>query len=83
VAILWTHHAVVALEKRGLAADDVLAILLDPEWGATDSKDATLSRAFGKTASDDYWVRVVFRQMNKDDILVITVHLDRDTVPPV
>jgi uncharacterized DUF497 family protein len=83
VAILWTHHAVVALEKRGLAADEVVAILLDPEWVVTDPKDATLSRAFGKTASGDRWIRVVFRQTNKDDILVITVHPDRDAVPPV
>jgi hypothetical protein len=81
MAVLWTHHGVVALEKRGLIADDVIAILLSPAWIVPDPKDTALSRAFGKTPSSDQWIRVVFRKINIDDILVVTVHPDRDAVP--
>lgn len=82
MSVLWTHHAVLALEKRNLAADDIVAILLLPDWIVPDTKDATLSRAFGRTPFADQWIRVVFRKINKDDILVITVHPDRDAKLP-
>jgi hypothetical protein len=82
VAVFWTHHAVIALEKRKLAADDIVMILLSPVWVVTDPKDSGLLRAFGKTSEVDQWIRVVFRQINKDDMLVIMVHPDRDAIEP-
>jgi hypothetical protein len=43
----------VALEKRGLAADDIVSVLLSPVWIVVDPKDGALSRAFGKTSSSE------------------------------
>jgi hypothetical protein len=82
MAVLWTHHASLALEKRGLAAGEIVTILSDPSWSVADPNDPTLMRAFGKISSANHWIRIVFRQINKDDKLVVTVHPDRDAVPP-
>jgi hypothetical protein len=82
VAIYWTHHALKALEKRDLSTNEVAEILAMPDWIIPDPKDPALSRAFGRHIGIDQWVRVVFRQLNIDDMLVITVHPDRDAVPP-
>jgi hypothetical protein len=82
VTVVWTHHARSALVKRGLDESEIVRILGSPTWIVPDHSDASLKRAFGKHIGIDQWIRVVFRNLAKDDILVVTVHPDRDALPP-
>ncbi len=82
MVVKLTIHARQALSKRGITEVLVEEILARPEWEVRDKRDPSLTRAFGQKSFDSQWIRVVFRILEDGDILVVTVHPDRDAVRP-
>jgi hypothetical protein len=81
--IYYTLHAQSALAKRHLDRSLVEQILAAPSWIEADKVDPELERAFGRSSPGTQWIRVVFRKLPNGDMLVVTVHPDRDAVAQV
>jgi hypothetical protein len=80
--IYYSLHAQAALEKRANGRSKIEEVLQSPVWLEPDKNGPDVQRAFGRDNALGHWIRVVFRKLSNDDILVITVHPDRDANPP-
>ena len=76
-----SKHAAEAIQKRDLAFDWIDRAITAPDFTDTDPHDPVLIRSF--KAIDEAGGRVlrVVHRPEGNDILVITVHFDRDAKP--
>jgi hypothetical protein len=79
--IRLTRHAAEAMEIRSIALAWIEATLRSPDWSDIDPRYPDRHRSF--KAIDDFGgrvLRVVYR-LDGPDIVVITVHPDRNARP--
>lgn len=79
--IKLTKHAAEAMETRSIPLPWVEATLVEPDWTDTDPRHPECCRSF-KVIADfgGRILRVVYR-LDGSDIIVITVHPDRNAKP--
>jgi hypothetical protein len=73
-----TKHAEEAILKRNLALDWIDRAISSPDFTDTDPHDPALTRSFKAIVEADGRVLRVVHRPEGNDILVITVHFDRD-----
>jgi hypothetical protein len=79
--IVLTKHAEEAIEKRNLALDWIERTVATPDFIHADPDDPTLTRSFKAIdEADGRTLRVVHRA-ERNDIVIVTVHFDRDAKP--
>jgi hypothetical protein len=81
MALRLTKHAAEAVEARGLRIRWIEAAVSEPDWVEPDPRHPEVTRSF-KVIGDmgGRVLRVVYRR-DGADIVVITVHPDRDAKP--
>jgi hypothetical protein len=79
--IVLTKHAEEAVEKRNLALDWIDRTVATPDFTDVDPADPTLTRSF--KAIDEAGGRVlrVVHRSEGNDIVIVTVHFDRNAKP--
>lgn len=78
--LILSIHAQEALEKRQLRLEWIERTITWPDFTHPDP-DPALTRSFKRiTEADGRILRVVHRA-RRDDILIVTVHFDRDAKP--
>jgi hypothetical protein len=79
--IILTKHAQEAIDKRSLVLDWIERTVATPDFTHPDPNDRTLHRSF--KAIDDAAGRLlgVVHRPEGNDILIVTVHFDRDAKP--
>ena len=79
--ILLTKHAEEAVEKRKIALDWIERTVAMPDFSDIDPDDPTLTRSFKAIdEASGRFLRVVHRPEG-NDIVIVTVHFDRDARP--
>jgi hypothetical protein len=79
--IRLTTHAAEAMETRRIPLEWVEDTLLKPDWTKPDPRHPERTRAYKSIAAfGNRILRVVYRP-DGADIVVITVHPDRDAKP--
>lgn len=77
MSLIYTVHARLTIDQRGLAEAWVERAVLCPDRTESDSADPDLTRSFRRIAeAGDRIIRVVHRPQGTD-ILVVTAFLDR------
>ena len=76
-----TKHAEEAIEQRKLAFDWLERAIAAPDFTDADPNDATLTRSFKAIVEAGGRILRVVHRPEHDDILVVTVHFDRDAKP--
>ena len=79
--IKLTRHAEEAIEKREIALDWINRAIASPDFTAPDPSDPSLTRSY--KAIDEAGGRIlrVVHRPDADDIVIVTVHFDRDAKP--
>jgi hypothetical protein len=76
-----TKHAEEAVEKRQIAFDWINRTIAAPDFTDADPDDPALTRSFKAIGEvGGRMLRVVHRPEG-NDILIVTVHFDRDAKP--
>ena len=75
--IRFTRHAEEAIAARGIALDWIEAAINAPDRVEPDPRDPACTRSYKSIAALNGRVLRVVHRPDGDDILVITVHLDR------
>jgi hypothetical protein len=75
--IRYTKHAQEAMVVREIALDSIEAAVSAPDRVEPDPRDTECTRSYKSIAAHDGRVLRVVHRPDGDDILVITVHLDR------
>jgi len=73
----FTKHALEAIEKRQIAVDWIEAALNAPDSTEADPRDPQCTRSYKAIVALGGRVLRVVHRTEGNDILVITVHLDR------
>jgi hypothetical protein len=79
--IRLTRHAQEAIDKRQISVDWIDRTIAAPDFTAPDPNEPSLTRSF--KAIDEAGgriLRVVYRP-EENDIVIVTVHFDRDAKP--
>ena len=76
-----TRHAEKAVEKRNIALDWIDRAVAMPNFTGPDPTDPALTRSY--KAIDEAGGRIlrVVHRPDADDIVIVTVHFDRDAKP--
>lgn len=78
--IRYRPHALEAMQKRELPREWVEATLTAPDWVETDPRHPGRFRAYKAIAELGGRVLRVVHWREGDDVIVLTVHPDRDAV---
>lgn len=78
MATRLTAHAMMMMERRGIALNWVEDTMRTPSVVREDEKDKSLSLAFRQVPeADDKWLRVVYRMEDQTHV-VVTAFFDRN-----
>jgi hypothetical protein len=78
--IILSKHAEEAVEKRNLRFDWIERVLAEPDFAHPDP-DPTLTRSFKAIVEARGKILRVVHRPEGNDILVVTIHFDRDAKP--
>ena len=81
-AIRFSLHAETVMRERGLQAEWVERIALDPEWTAVDPRDSTVERRFGAVPERGGRILRVACVEDAFEIRIISAFLDRGAIKP-
>ena len=79
--IRLTRHAQESIDKRQISVDWIDRTIAAPDFTAPDPHDPSLTRSY--KAIDEVGGRIlrVVHRPEGDDIVIVTVHFDRDAKP--
>ena len=79
--IRLSKHAEEAVEKRNLALEWIERTISAADFSRVDPNDPTATRSFETIAEAGGRILRVVHRPDGNDILVVTVHFDRDARP--
>jgi Domain of unknown function (DUF4258) len=79
--IRLTRQAEEAIEKRNIALDWIDRTIAMPDFTAIDPGDPTLIRSFKEIGEAGGRILRVVHRAEGNDIVIVTVHFDRDAKP--
>jgi Domain of unknown function (DUF4258) len=79
--IRLTRQAEEAIEKRNIALDWIDRTIAMPDFTAIDPGDPTLIRSFKAIGEAGGRILRVVHRAEGNDIVIVTVHFDRDAKP--
>jgi hypothetical protein len=76
-----TKHAEEAIEKRNIALDWIDRAIAMPDFSGPDPNDPALTRSYKEIDEEGGRILRVVHRPDADDIVIVTVHFDRDAKP--
>jgi hypothetical protein len=79
--LVLTKHAAEAIRKRNIAVEWIERAVAGPDFSAPDPDDQALTRSFKAISEARGKVLRVVHRPDGNDIVIVTVHFDRNARP--
>lgn len=79
--IRLTRHAQEAIDKRQISVDWIDRTIVAPDFTMPDPDDPSLTRSFKAIGEAGGRILRVVQRPEGNDIVIVTVHFDRDAKP--